>query len=164
MRVGQKTHRTRVWGKTGTRPRQIADLRTGCAYLFGAICPARGVGAAWACEKANTAAMQLQLDEIALQVAPGAQGVVVLDQAGWHTTQKLRSPDNLTLLPLPPRSPKLNPAENVWQYLRQRFLSNRVFDDYDAIVQAICEAWNSLIDEPDRIKSIGHRQWATGSR
>ncbi len=162
MRVGQKTHRTRVWGRTGTRPRQVADLRTGCAYLFGAICPARGVGAAWACEKANTAAMQLQLDEIALQVAPGAHAVVVLDQAGWHTTQKLSPPDNLTLLPLPPRSPELNPAENVWQYLRQRFLSNTVFDDYDAIVQAICEAWNKFIDEPGRIKSIGYRQWATG--
>ncbi len=84
--------------------------------------------------------MQLQLDEIALQVAPSAHGVVVLDQAGWHTTQKLRPPDNLTLLPLPPRSPELNPAENVWQHLQQRFLSNTVFDDYDAIVQAICEA------------------------
>ena len=161
MRVGQKTHRTRVWGKTGTRPRQVADLRTGCAYLFGAICPERGVGAAWACKKANTAAMQLQLDEIALQVAPGAHAVVVLDQAGWHTTQKLRPPGNLTLLPLPPRSPELNPAENVWQHLRQRFLSNRVFDDDDAIVQAICEARNKLMAEPDRIKSIGHRQWAT---
>ncbi len=90
--------------------------------------------------------------------------MVVLDQAGWHTTQKLRPPDNLTLLPLPPRSPELNPAENVWQHLRQRFLSNRVFDDDDAIVQAICEAWNKLMAEPDRIKSIGHRQWAKGSR
>jgi len=160
MRVGQKTHRTRIWGKTGTRPRQVADLRTGCAYLFGAICPARGVGAAWATPKANTAAMQLQLDAIALHVAPGAHAVVVLDRAGWHTTAKLRRPDNLTLIPLPPRSPELNPAENIWQFLRQRFLSNRIFADYDAIVAAICDAWNRLIADPRRITSIAHREWA----
>lgn len=161
MRVGQKTHRTRVWGRTGTRPRQTADLRTGCAYLFGAICPERGVGAAWACKKANTANMQLQLDEIAAQVAPGAHAVVVLDRAGWHTTAKLKAPDNLTLIPLPPRSPELNPAENVWQFLRQRFLSNRIFADYDDIVAAICTAWNRLTADPERITSIGRRDWAS---
>lgn len=160
MRVGQKTHRTRVWGRTGTRPRQTADLRTGCAYLFGAICPERGIGAAWACPRANTASMQLQLDEIARQVAPGAHAVVVLDRAGWHTTAKLNLPGNLTLIALPPRSPELNPAENVWQFLRQRFLSNRVFADYNAILDAICTAWNRLTADPDRIRSIGLRDWA----
>ncbi len=65
-------------------------------------------------------------------------------------------------MPLPPRSPELNPQENVWQYLRQRFLSNRVFDSYDAILKAICEAWNNLIEEPNRITSIGTRLWAAG--
>jgi len=55
---------------------------------------------------------------------------------GWHTTGKLRTPDNITLLPLPPRSPELNPAENVWEYLRGRWLSNHIFKDYDAILDA----------------------------
>jgi hypothetical protein len=164
MRVGQKTHRTRVWGRTGSRPRQTADLRTGCAYLFGAICPERGVGAALASQRADTWAMQLHLDEISANVAPGAHAIVLLDRAGWHTTKKLRRPANLTLMPLPPRSPELNPQENVWQYLRQRFLSNRVFDNYDAIVVAGCDAWNRLIAEPHRITSIGSRQWASTGR
>lgn len=161
MRVGQKTQRTRIWAKTGTRPRLVADLRTGCAYLFGAICPARGTGAALALPHANTEAMQMHLDEISRTVAPGAHAILILDQAGWHTTGKLSLPDNISLMPLPPRSPELNPQENIWQYLRQRFLSNRVFDNYDAILKAICEAWNNLIDEPNRITSIGTRQWAT---
>jgi hypothetical protein len=160
MRVGQKTHRTRVWGKTGTRPRQVADLRTGCAYLFGAICPERAIGAALTTQRADTWAMQLHLDEISANVAPGAHAVVLLDRAGWHTTKKLRRPDNLTLMPLPPRSPELNPQENVWQFLRQRFLSNRVFLTYDDIVEAVCDAWNRLLDEPQRITSIGSRAWA----
>ena len=66
-------------------------------------------------------------------------------------------------IPLPPRSPELNPAENVWEYLRQRWLSNRIFKDYDAILDAVCDAWNRLIAEPDRIRSIGTRSWATTS-
>jgi hypothetical protein len=160
MRVGQKTHRTRIWGRTGTRPRQIADLRTGCAYLFGAICPERGTGAALTTQRADTWAMQLHLDEISANVAPGAHAVVLLDRAGWHTTRKLKAPQNLTLMALPPRSPELNPQENVWQFLRQRFLSNRVFQTYDDIVEAACDAWNRLLDEPQRITSIGTRQWA----
>ena len=61
---------------------------------------------------------------------------------------------------MPPKSPELNPAENVWQFLRQTKLSNRIFDGYDAIVTAACEAWNSLIADPARIKSIGTRPWA----
>ncbi len=110
-------------------------------------------------QRANTQGMQHHLDEISANVAPGAHAILVLDQAGWHTTGKLKKPDNITFLPLPPRSPELNPAENVWAYLRQRWLSNRIFDDYDAILDAVCDAWNALIAEPDRIQSIGSRLW-----
>ncbi len=79
---------------------------------------------------------------------------------GYLFQAKLTKPVNITFLPLPPRSPELNPAENVWEYLRGRWLSNHIFKDYDAILQAVCDAWNRLIAEPDRIQSIGSRQWA----
>ena len=69
-------------------------------------------------------------------------------------------PDNITLLPLPPRSPELNPVENVWQYLRQNWLSNRVFDNQDQIVSLCCDAWNNLTERPWKIRSIGYRKWA----
>ena len=94
------------------------------------------------------------------EVAPGAHAVILVDQAGWHTTPKLDVPDNITLMPLPPRSPELNPVENIWQYMRANWLSNRVFETYDAIIEAACEAWNKLIALPDTIKSIGMRDWA----
>lgn len=160
MRLGQKNPRTRRWARRGTRPQAVADLRTKSAYLFGAICPARGTGAAIVMPRADTQAMQHHLDEIARSLAPKAHAVLVLDQAGWHTTEKLRLPENLSLLPLPPKSPELNPVENVWQFLRQTKLSNRIFSGYDAIVTAACEAWNSLLADPPRITSIGTRQWA----
>ena len=160
MRLGQKNKITRRWARRGTRPRALADLRTKSAYLFGAICPARGAGAAIVMPHANSQAMQHHLDEIARLVRPKAHALMILDQAAWHTTEKLRIPDNLSLLPLPPKSPELNPVENVWQFLRQNKLSNRIFDGYEAIVTAACEAWNSLLATPERITSIGTRSWA----
>ncbi len=146
--------------KRGTRPRLPADQRYANAYLFGAICPARGVGAALMLPFANTSAMQMHLDEISRNVASKAHAVVLMDRAGWHGTDKLNVPDNLTIILLPSRSPELNPVENIWQFLRQNWLSNRVFEDYDDILHAGCDAWNKLIALPRTITSIGMRDWA----
>lgn len=110
---------------------------------------------------ANSYGMNLHLREISTQVAPGAHAVLILDGAGWHQTGgKLTIPDNISLLHLPPYSPELNPTENIWQYLRQNYLSNRVHDGYKAIVDACCEAWNALIATRDAIRSIATREWA----
>src|SRR5215210_228341 len=147
-------------GAARITPAPTADQRYESAYLFGAICPARGTGAALALPYADTEAMQLHLDEIARTVARGAHAVLLLDRAGWHTTRHLVVPKNLTLVFLPSRSPELNPVENVWQYLRQTWLSNRVFDTYEAIIEAACEAWRKLVAQPETITSIGLRNWA----
>ena len=160
-RVGQQGTLTRLWAARGSRPPAPRDLRYSWAYLFGAVCPARDAGAALVLPHANSEAMNLHLAEISSQVVPGAHAVLILDGAGWHQTGgRLRLPDNISLLPLPPYSPQLNPVENVWQFLRQNQLSNRVFDTYHAIVEACCSAWNSLIAEPGRITSIATRDWA----
>ena len=110
----------------------------------------------------DTEAMQAHLAEISAMVARGAHAVLLLDQAGWHLAGALNVPANITLLPLPPRSPELNPVENVWQFLRDNHLSNRVFKSYDDIVAHCCSAWNDLMDQPWRIRSIGQREWAHG--
>ncbi len=73
---------------------------------------------------------------------------------------KLNLPDNISLLPLPPYSPELNPVQNIVQFLRQNHLANRVFDTYTGIVDACCEAWNALIAAPDKIRSIATRSMA----
>jgi len=99
-----------------------ADQRYANAYLFGAICPRRGKGAALVLPSANTRTMQMHLDEISRNVAARAHAVVLMDRAGWHKTDKLKLPKNLTIILLPSRSPELNPVENVWQYLRQNWL------------------------------------------
>jgi transposase len=104
--------------------------------------------------------MNAHLAEIGAAVDPGAHAVLIVDQAGWHTTPKLRLPENITILPLPPRAQELNPVENVWQFMRDNWLSNRVFDSYDQILAICCDAWNRLRDQPWRIMSIGLREWA----
>ena len=95
-RIGQKNSQVRQRARRGTRPRQPADQRYDNAYLFGAICPARGVGAALALPYSDTEAMQLHLDEISRHVAEGAHAVLLLDRAGWHTTGALDVPKNIT--------------------------------------------------------------------
>ena len=105
--------------------------------------------------------MNLHLKEISTQVTPGAHAVVTLDGAGWHQPgDKLKVPDNISLLPLPPYAPELNPQENIWQFLRQNYLANRVYASYRAIVDACCAAWNALLADPARITSIASRDWA----
>ena len=78
--------------------------------------------------------------------------VVVLDGAGWHRARKLVVPPHVTLVWLPPYSPQLNPVERVWLYLRERHLSHRLLDDHDAIVDALCRAWNA--PAPARLRSL----------
>ena len=98
--------------------------------------------------------MQLHLEEISRYVAEGAHAVLLMDRAGWHTTGKLDVPKNITPIFLPSRSPELNPVENIWQYLRANWLSNRVFETYDAIIDAACEAWTKT----DRLARNDHAQ------
>jgi transposase len=106
--------------------------------------------------------MNKHLIEISREVEPGKHAVLLLDQAGWHISGKLAVPPNITLLPLPPKCPELNPVENLWQFLRDNWLSNRVFKSYEDILDHCCFAWNKLIDQPWRIMSIGLRDGAHG--
>jgi transposase len=162
-RIGQKNKITRRWAKRGTRPSAPNDQRTASTYIFGAICPAAGKGAGLVLPRCTTEAMALHLAEIATMVAPGAHAILVLDKAGWHISKALCVPANITIVPLPAKSPELNPVENIWQFLRDNWLSNRVFTSYDDIVDHCCFAWNRLIDQPWKIMSIGMRDWAYGS-
>ena len=114
-RIGQKNKITRRWARRGTRPSAPHDQRTASTYIFGAICPKDGKGAALVLPKCNTEAMNLHLAEIATEVAPGRHAILLLDQAGWHLSSRLIVPPNITLVTLPPKCPELNPQENVWQ-------------------------------------------------
>jgi len=161
--VGQKGTHAHIRAPAGSRALMVRDNRHDSAYRFGAIGPDRAVGAAMITPAANTEAMNLHLMDISTQVAAGARAVVVGDGAGWHgwhqRGKQLKLPDNITLLSLPPDPPELNPMENVRNYLRQNKLCARVWDTCDDILEACRDAWNFLINDTDRIRSIGLRDW-----
>jgi DDE superfamily endonuclease len=108
---------------------------------------------------ADTAAMQVFLNRFGETLAPDEHAAMILDQAGWHGSNRLAVPANITLIPLPAYSPELNPVERVWLYLKERFLSHRLLDDYDAVAEAACNAWNRLLAEAGRIKSLCSYPW-----
>jgi hypothetical protein len=121
-RIGQKNKITRRWARRGTRPAAPTDRRTASTYIFGAICPALGKGAALVLPHCDTIAMNLHLAEIAQTIEPGAHAVLLVDQAGWHLSHRLIVPQNISIVPLPPKCPELNPVENLWQFMRGNWL------------------------------------------
>ena len=161
-RIGQKNKITRRWARRGTRPAAPHDQRTASTYIFGAICPRHGKAVGLILPWCNIITMNLHLAKISTDVAPGRHAVLLMDQAGWHMSAKLEVPANITILPLPPKCPELNPVENVWQFLRDNWLSNRVFTGYKNIVDLCCDVWNKLEDQPWRIMTLGLRDWAHG--
>jgi len=159
-RVGQQGRTTRIWAIKGTRPRAVKQLQFTNTYIFGAVCPSKNLSAALIMPYVGVITMEKHLEEISKNVPPGRYAVVVIDQASWHMAETLSVPGNISLLPLPPYSPELNPCEQVWQFLRRRYLSNRCFDGYDDIVEACVCAWNQFTFLPGKIKSLCSRGWA----
>ena len=160
-RVGQQGTLVYVWAERGSCPVATRDCRRNWAYIFGAVCPERAVGEALVMPFVNIEAMNRHLQQISRRVAFGAHAALIVDGAGWHRPGgELIIPDNITLIRLPPYCPELNPIENVWEYLRGNLLSMTVWETYNAIVDACCNAWNFFISDRDRVVSITTRSWA----
>ena len=158
-RVGQKGRVCHRWWLRGGRPPGRRDRRFEWAYLFAAVEAATGADFALVLPEATTATMGLFLAEFAARLPEGVHAALVLDRAGWHAPRRLAAPANVTLVPPPAYSPEPSPVERVWLYLRERFLSLRVFADYRAVVDACCAAWNRLVADPGRLRSLCDQPW-----
>ena len=128
-------------------------------YLFGAVCPATGQTEALITPLVSKEMMTQHLSQISSATPMGRHAVVIVDGAGWHTMDTAQPFANLTLIKLPPYSPELNPIEQVWQWLRQHCLSNRVFAGFDDIVDQVSNAWNTFISDTERVKRLCLRDW-----
>jgi transposase len=153
-RVGQKGRTGHRWWIRGERPPGLCDKHFEFAYIFGAVRPATGEAFALVLPTVSAAAMDLFLAELAKTIPDDQHVVMLLDQAGWHGAKALNLPKAITLVPLPPYSPELNPVERLWLHLRERYLSHRLLADYDAVLDACCDAWNAVAAEPERIRSL----------
>jgi transposase len=153
-RFGQHGTLTRVWAKVGSRPPAIRQTQYDYLYVFSAACPETGDAAGLVTPHVNTEMMNAFLAQFAAGLPPDVHAAMVLDRAGWHTAAALKVPANVTLVLLPPKSPELNPVENLWHYLRSHYWSNRLYPTWEDLKQAAVAAWRAVCLLPELVKSI----------
>jgi hypothetical protein len=132
-------------------PDRLEDQRHTAVYLFGAVCAERDAAFGLVLPIVSTSAMQTFRDQLSGQVTPGAHMLLIIDRAGWHCAGDLVMPDNITAVFLPPYSPELNAIERLWP-------------DYDAIVDAVCKAWQRVTSDTGRIRSLCSMEWTRAVR
>jgi transposase len=153
-RFGQKGTLTRVWARRGSRPRRVRQEGRESLYVLTAVCAASGAAVGLVMPELNTAVVNLFLEEFSRRLAPGVHGVLLWDNAGYHTSGGLVVPANVSLIGLLPYSPELNPVENLWHYLRSHHWSHRVYLDYEALSDAATESWRAVCLDPEKIRTI----------
>lgn len=150
----------RCWAPHGCRPIVGARLERKYLYAFAAVSPRDGVLDSLVLPWVSAQTMSIFLDEVARRHAEEFI-VMVLDQAGWHLAGELRVPANMRLIYLPPYSPELNPAEHLWEVLREERFANTVFADLDAVETALTAGLHDIEADPARTRSMTGFDWIT---
>ena len=122
-------------------------------YVFAAVCAQLGRLTALILPRANTEMMNLFLEQLA-QDFQGYFIILLVDQAGWHRAKGLQVPENIRLLPQPAHSPELNPAEHLWEELREKTLPNHSFPSLDLLIDQRCEGLKGLAADEQRVRSM----------
>jgi transposase len=143
-----------VWAETGSRPRAPKQGGFKSLHVFTAVCPATGQAEGLIAEHVNADTTQKFLDGLAKTIASHKHVALIWDGAGYHTAKALRVPANITLVTLPPRSPELNPTENLWHYLRSHHWSNRAYANLDAVERAAVQGWRRVCLRPELIRTV----------
>lgn len=102
----------------------------------------------------NAGVINVFLEQFARELPPDEHALLVWDGAGFHKAKASAVPPNVTILFLPPYAPELNPVENLWHYLRSHFWSNRLYVDYDALLDAATTAWRAVCLTASLVRSI----------
>ena len=159
-RIGLKTILHKIWCFDGQRPIAPVEHRYAWRYLVGFVHPASGRTVFHLASTVSIPLFAVELAEFARHVgaSPTKQIVLVLDRAGWHSSAKLRVPDHVHLLFLPPYSPELQPAEHLWA-LTNTALTNRHFASIDALEDAQADRCVALQARPDLIRSTTLFHW-----
>jgi hypothetical protein len=153
-RFGQHGTLTRVWARKGSRPKALQQVGYENLYLLAAVCPETGADCAMIAPYLDTHVINVFLEQLSASLPADVHAALVWDGAGYHKSGTLQVPQNITLVPLPPYSPQLNPIENLWHYLRSHYWSNRCYADYDALEAAACHAWQQLVAQSGILKTV----------
>jgi len=129
-------------------------------YVIGAVCPQTGETIGLLSPIINSEMINVFLSQFIAQVSQDVHVLLLWDRAGFHTSKKLRVPANVTIVPLPPYSPELNPVENLWHYLRSHYWANRTYADYDGLRHAAVDAWQKAALNKEIVKSVCFAEYA----
>jgi hypothetical protein len=152
-RFGRISDVRRAWSPVGLRPQAPRQIIRTYLYVFTAVCPALGKMTSLILPWANTEMMDIFLRQVAEDFSDYFI-LMLVDQAGWHTSQKLAVPENMRLIKLPPRSPELNPAEHIWEELREKKFANKAFRNLDEVEDNLCQGLNDLARDPEKLRSM----------
>ena len=163
-RFGQQGTLTRVWARRGSRPRRKRQNGRESLYVLTATCAASGDAFGLIMPDLKTTVVNGFLEEFSRQLTPGVHAVLMWDNAPYHVSRDLVVPSNVSLIGLLPYSPELNPVENLWHYLRSHHWSNRVYADYDALLEAATAAWRQVCLIPEKVRTICAAPYLTERR
>jgi len=157
-RFGRLSDQRSCWAPMGERPIVGKQLIREFIYAIAAVCPHDGNLVSLIMPWCDTEIMSIFLTHTSLELK-GAHGLMFLDGAKWHSAERLRVPPNITLLLLPPYSPELNPAEHIWDHLRENYFGNEVFDSLDRVEDTLCSALHDLGKDNKLVSSLTYFDW-----
>ena len=160
-RFGQQGTITRKWAPIGSRPPAVKQTQYDWLYVIGAVCPETGQSVGMLSPYIDTAIINIFLQGLSRRLPDDVHAVLIWDQAGFHISGTLQVPGNITLLPLPPYSPELNPVENLWHYLRAHHWANREYPKWEDLSEAACQAWQKVCLDPELLKTVCNAPYLT---
>ena len=157
-RFGRINNLMRCWAPRGIRPHVDYQIVRQFTYVYVAVHPQTGQTVSLILPDADSTMMNLFLAELKL-VYKDYRIILVADQARWHTGSAVESDNNLKFLFLPPASPELNPAEHIWDHVREKYFANRIFDSMSDLEQSLERAFHDVYLDKDTIKSLSSFSW-----
>ena len=152
-RFGRINSTMRAWAPAGMRPLTPRQVVRQYLYVYSAVCPKIGRITSLILPSANTDMMNIFLEHVSSDFKKFFI-IMVVDQAAWHFSKGLKIPDNIRLVAQPAHSPELNPAEHIWDEVKEKYFYNRAFKSLDHVEETLCIALNELAENPQRVRKL----------
>ncbi len=157
-RFGRINTLQRCWGPISDRPVVCRQLVRQYTYAYTAVNPSTGETFSLILPYANSDSMKIFIEEMGKKYADN-RIAIIMDNASWHKDEEKIYPDNIKPIFLPPRAPELNPVENIWHHIKEKFFNNRIFKSIKKVEEKLCEVLAGLNNTKDVIKRIADYHW-----
>lgn len=157
-RFGRMSNPVSCWAPKGIRPDLPLQRIREYTYAFSAVCPENGDVFSLILPYSDTDAMQVFMTEFA-EHTDGQPTLMIMDQAPWHKSAKLRLPESVMIAFQPPYSPELNPVEHLWEHIREKYTANHYWNNMDELEDSLCDALVECSNDSEIIKSLTFFDW-----